>query len=127
MSNSSSQDPAEAVRQQQQQDARRLFGRLESLVIADLTIHYTLANSSVILPALLVRFIVLSVLFRLNSAKKWRVALGEEFLTEPLRRWLGIAQLEDLVNRATVDWIPPAVLLDTLSWSRPLRKGCSIS
>jgi hypothetical protein len=52
----------------------------------------------------------------LNSPKKWHAALREAFLSGPLRQWLGIEELADLAERATVDWIPPRILLDTLSW-----------
>ncbi len=113
---SPSPDPAQAVQRKQQLDAERLFQRLEQLQVADLTVNYTLEQSSVIIPGVLVRFFVLAVLFRLNSAKKWYAALGKHLLPEPLRRWLEIEGLADLAQRATVDWIPPAVLLDTLSW-----------
>jgi hypothetical protein len=54
----------------------------------------------VILPGVLIRLFVLAVLFRSNSPKKWRLALGEELLAEPLLQWLGIDQLEDLAERA---------------------------
>jgi len=116
MTNSPLRDPAEAVRQRQQQDAERLFGRLEQVQVPDLTINYTLVGSSVLLPGLLVRFLAASVLFRLNSAKKWRLVLNEQLLSEPLRRWLDIDKLADLMERATVGWLPARVFLDTLSW-----------
>ena len=93
MPNSSLRDPAEAVRQRQQQDAERLFERLEQVQVSDLTINSTLAGPSVILPGLLIRFVAASVLFRLNSAKKWRVVLHEQLLAESLRRWLDIEEL----------------------------------
>jgi hypothetical protein len=32
-----------------------------------------------------------------------------------VRRWLGIGELADFVEKATVDWIPPQVFMDTLS------------
>jgi hypothetical protein len=116
MSTSSLPDPAEAVRHKQRLDAECLFGRLEQIHLPDLTVNYTLENSSVTIPGLLVRFLTLAVLFRLNSPKKWQAALRRQLLSEPLRRWLGIEELADLADRATVDWIPPRILLDTLSW-----------
>jgi hypothetical protein len=57
-----------------------------------------------------------AVLFRLNSAKKWRLALEQKLLPEAVRRWLGIGELADFVEKATVDWIPPQVFMDTLTW-----------
>ncbi len=84
--------------------------------LADLTVNDTREQSSVIIPAVLIRFLVLASLFRLNSAKKWHTALDKQLLPEPLRQWLEIEGLADLTQQATVDWIPPAVLLDTLSW-----------
>jgi hypothetical protein len=116
MPESTPADPAEAVQNQQQRDARRLLERIGQLEFADLTVNYTLQKSSVVLPAVLLRFLTLAVLFRLNSAKKWRLALDGDFLPEPLRRWLGIQGLTDLVEQATVDWIPPRVFADVLSW-----------
>ena len=94
--------PAEAVQNQQQRDTQRLLERFEQLVVADLTVNYTLQKSSVVLPGVLLRFLTLAVLFRLNSAKKWRLALDDEFLPEPLRRWLGIQGLTDLVEQIRV-------------------------
>ncbi len=116
MSSSSGLDPAEAVRRKQRLDAECLFQRLEQIHLPDLTVNYTLENSSVGIPGVLVRFLTLSVLFRLNSPKKWHAALREPLLCEPLRRWLGFEELADLADQATVDWIPPRILLDTLSW-----------
>jgi len=116
MSSSSVPDPAEAVRRKQQLDAERLFERLQQIHLPDLTVNYTLENSSVTIPGLLVRLLTLSVLFRLNSPKKWHAALREQLLPESLRRWLGVEELTDLAERATLDWIEPRILLDTLSW-----------
>ena len=86
---------AEAIQRQQQKDAERLGERLEQIAPADLRISYTLGKSSVVLPGLLVRLITLAVLFRLNSAKKWRLALEEERLPEPVRRWLDVPELSE--------------------------------
>jgi hypothetical protein len=116
MSHSLPPDPAQAVQRKQQFDAQRLYQRLDQIEVADLTVNYTLEKSSVILPGVLIRFLALAVLFRLNSPKKWHAALHEPLLPEPFRRWLDIEELADLVDRGRVDWIPPKVLLDTFSW-----------
>lgn len=108
--------PAEDVQEQQQKDASRLMERLERVSVPDLTVSYTLEKSATVLPGLLTRFIAVAVLFRLNSAKKWRLALEQELLPEPMQRWLGIGELAELIEKATVDWIPPQVFIDTLSW-----------
>ena len=108
--------PAEAVQEQQQKDASRLMERLSQVSVPDLTVSYTLEKSAIILPGLLTRFIAVAVLFRLNSAKKWRLALEQELLPEPMKRWLGIGGLAELIDKATVDWIPPQVFMDALSW-----------
>ena len=86
MSNSSV-DPGQAVQRKQQLDAERLLDRLEQIQVQDLTIHYSLEASSVTLPGVLVRFLALAVLFRLNSAKKWHMVLRRELLPEPVRQW----------------------------------------
>jgi hypothetical protein len=96
-------EPAEAVADRQQQDAERLVGRLAEIRIADLPVHYTLQQSSVVLPGILVRLLALAVLFRLDSAKKWHLALHGKALPEPVRRWLGLEELTGLVDRAVVD------------------------
>ena len=70
--------PAEAVQKQQQKDADRLAERLGHVSVGDLTVSYTLEKSATVLPGLVVRFIAVAVLFRLNSAKKWRLALEQE-------------------------------------------------
>jgi len=115
MSNSSV-DPGQAVRDKQQRDAERLLNRLQQIQVSDLTIHYRLEESSVTLPGVLIRLLVVAVLFRLNSAKIWHLVLRRGLLPEPLRQWLGIESLADLVDQATVDWVPAKLLLDTLSW-----------
>ena len=109
-------DAAEAIQNQQQLDAERLLERLEQINLADLTVNYRLEKSSVVLPAVLVRLLTLAVLFRLNSPKKWRLALGKGLLPEPVRSWLGIQDLTDLIEQATVDWIPQRLFADALCW-----------
>ena len=116
MPDTSLTDPARAVQAKQQRDAESLFQRLNEIQVTDLTVNYTLEGSSVTLPAVLVRLVTLAVLFRLDSAKKWHAVLGQQILPEPLRKWLEIEDLSQLAERATVDWIPATVLLDTLSW-----------
>jgi len=115
MSNSSL-DSSEAVQHKQQLDAERLLDRLRQTQVQDVTISYSLEESSVTLPGVLIRFLVLAVLFRLDSAKKWHLALRRELLPEAVRHWLEIESLDDLVDRGGVDWIRPKILLDTLSW-----------
>jgi len=116
MPNRTRSDAAESIQKQQQLDADRLLERLEEICVADLTVNYRLERASVVLPAVLVRFLTLAVLFRLNSPKKWRLVLEQELLPEPARRWLGIDGLNDLIQRAAVDWIPLRLFADTLSW-----------
>ncbi len=82
----------------------------------DLTVRYSLAQSSVTLPSVLFRFLVLSVLFRLDSAKKWNSVLRRKLLPNALQQWLGIESLTDLVEQASVDWIPSRIFLETFSW-----------
>ena len=62
------------------------------------------------------RLLTLAVLFRLNSANKWHAVLRQKRLPEPLLTWLDIKDLAELAERATVDWMPAGVLLDTLAW-----------
>ena len=104
MSHTSQSGPAQAVQGQQQRDAETLFQRLRELEVTDLIVHYTLERSSVTLPAVLVRFVTLAVLFRLDSAKKWHAVLGPQILPEPLLKWLDIDNLAQLADRAKVAW-----------------------
>ena len=108
--------PAQAVQDKQQQDAKALFERLQQIEVTDLTVHYTLEHSAVTLPPVLIRLLTLAVLFRLNSANKWHAVLRQKLLPEPLQTWLEIDDLAELAERATVDWIPAGVLLDTRAW-----------
>ncbi len=108
--------PAQAVQDQLQQDAQALFQRLQPSELTDLTVHDTREHSALTLPAVLIRFLTLAALFRWNSAKKWHVALQRKLLPEPLPTWLDIEHLAELAERATVDWVPGGVLLDTLAW-----------
>lgn len=86
MSSSSVPDPAEAVRRKQQLDAERFFERLGQTHLPDLIVNYTLENSSVTIPGVLVRLLTFAVLFRLNSPKKWHVVLRERLLPESFHR-----------------------------------------
>jgi hypothetical protein len=113
---SPSVDPALAIQRQQQQNAEHLFQRLEQVQVQDLVVRYCLEQSSVTLPGMLVRFLSVAVLFRLDSMKKWHLVLHRQLLPEPLRKWLKIERLAEMADLATVDWIPPAILLDTLTW-----------
>ncbi len=67
--------------------------RLEQVSVPDPTVSYTLEKSATVLPGLLARFVAVAVLFRLNLAKKWRLALEQKVLAEAVRRWLGIGEL----------------------------------
>ncbi len=96
MPNPSQDDTAESIQKQQRLDADRLLERHETVHIVDLTVNYRLEESSVVNPALLDSLSGLGVLFRLNSPKKWRLALVQDFLPESARRWLGVAGLDDL-------------------------------
>ena len=109
-------DPALAVQRQQQQAAERLLQRLEEVQVHDLTLHYCAEHSHVVLPGVLIRFLVVAVLFRLNSMKQWHMALENGLLPEAVRTWLQVERLADMADRATVDWVPPKIFLDTLSW-----------
>ena len=109
-------DPARAVQDKQQQDAKALFERLQQIEVTDLNVPYSLGNSSVTLPAVLIRLLTLAVLFRLNSTHKWHAVFRQELLPQPLQTWLEIKDLAELAEQAKVNWIPAGVLLDTLAW-----------
>lgn len=109
-------DPALAVQRRQQQNAERLFQRLEQVQVHDLVVHYCLERSSITLPGVLIRFLAVAALFRLDSMRKWHMVLHQQLLPEPVRKWLKCERLTEMVELAAVDWIPPAILLDTLAW-----------
>lgn len=108
--------PALKIQRKQRGDAEHLLAQLEQLSIEDLPIHYRLESSSVVLPGALIRFLVVAVLFRLDSMKKWHLVLSRRLLPEAVRAWLEIEAVTEMAERATVDWVPPKVLLDVLSW-----------
>jgi len=116
MSASTLPESAEAVQKRQQEDAERLFERLNAIHVPDLTVNFTLQASSVVLPGVLIRFVALAVLLRLNSAKKWHVALQQKALPEPLRRWLGVEEMVAFIEQATVDWMPAKTFAQALTW-----------
>ncbi len=109
-------DPVRAVQVKQQQDAKALFERLQQIEVTDLNVPYSPEYSSVTLPAVLIRLLVLAVLFRLNSTHKWHAVFRQKLLPQPLQTWLDIKDLAELAEHATVNWIPAGVLLDTLAW-----------
>jgi len=94
-------DPAQAVQDKQQQDARELFERLQQIEVTDLTVHDTLEHSSVTLPAVLTGLLTLAVFFHLNSANKWHAVFRQKLFPEPLQTWLDIKDLAELAERAT--------------------------
>jgi len=116
MSASTLPESAEAVQKRQQEDAERLFERLNAIHVPDLTVNFTLQASSVVLPGVLIRFVALAVLLRLNSAKEWHVALQQKALPEPLRRWLGVEEMVAFIEQATVDWMPAKTFAQALTW-----------
>ena len=81
-----------------------MLERLEKINPADLTINYTLHRSSVVLPGILVRLLTLAVLFRLNSPGKWRLALEQKLLPEPIRH------AHRLANHARALGLPGATI-----------------
>jgi hypothetical protein len=109
-------DPAEEIRSKQQRDAARLLRRLEQIPVSDLSVYYRLEGSCATLPGTLIRFLVVAVLFRLDSAKKWHLVLSRKLLPGAVGSWLRVACLEEMAEHATVDWVPPQILLDALSW-----------
>ena len=109
-------DPAGEVQRKQQRDAARLLQRLERIPTPDLLIHYRLEGSAATLPGTLIRFLVVAALFRLDSAKKWRLAFARKLLPEAVARWLKVESVEEMAEHATVDWVPPQILSDALSW-----------
>ena len=84
--------------------------RLEALAI---TFSYRHATVSV--PGVLVGFAALSVVFGLDSPRKWRVALEEGWVPEALLDWVGVRGLEELAAQAEVGWVPPRRFVDALS------------
>jgi hypothetical protein len=109
-------DPALAIQGQQRRAAERLFQRLEQVQVQDLFLHYSLEQSCVTLPGALIRFLAVAVLLRLDSMKKWHWVLHKQLLPEPVQKWLKIESLAAMADQATVDWVPPRILLDTLTW-----------
>jgi hypothetical protein len=58
------------------------------------------------LPAVMVRFTILSVLLRLDDGKKWRVALERRWIPRELLDWLRLESLDGLGESCRAGWVP---------------------
>ena len=50
------------------------------------------------IPAVMIKFVVLAVLFHLNSARKWHAALKSCVVPQTLLNWLGVRSLDALTE-----------------------------
>ena len=92
-----------------------LLDRCKQTPIPDLPITFSHRDPTVCIPGVVIRFVALSVLLRLDRPHKWRVALERGWVPQGLVEWLGVSHLESLAEEARVDWLPYGVWMNALT------------
>ena len=105
----------QAVRKAQQKAADDALRRLTEVEVADLPVCYSLSRATPVITSLMVRWTVLSVLFHLDSARKWEAAFRGGYLPEECLDWLGVRSLEALAAGCHVDWVEHRLFVNRLS------------
>ena len=103
------------VKQALDMEAEDFLKRCVQAKVEDLPITFSLQHHPVTVPACLIRFAALSVLFRLDRAHKWQAALKHEWIPQALLDWLGVRGLDELAAETRLEWNPWKLLLDTLT------------
>lgn len=106
--------PHQTVQNVQRHVAEDFVRRCSQVEVHDISFCYALDQEPVSIPAVLVKFFVLSVLFRLDNPKKWNAAFEHRWIPEPLIHWLGVPSLQVLGVQARIDWVPPKLFLEAL-------------
>jgi len=103
------------VRETQRTEVANALERCSQIQIHDLPVTFSSRNATVTLPAVLVKFVTLSVLLRLDKPNKWQAALEEDWIPSPLFEWLGERTLGDLSEAIEVNPIPPNLFVQVLA------------
>jgi hypothetical protein len=106
--------PEQTVQAVQRRVAQDTLDRCAQTKVDDISFAYSLHHDPVSIPSVMLKFTVLSVLFRLNHPRKWQRALKEGWIPDELLQWLGVQSLEELAEQSEVGWIPPKLFLDAL-------------
>ena len=88
--------------------------RCSEAVVKDVSFTYALHRDPITIPAVVLKFLVICVLFKLDNPRKCRAAFENEWIPDAVLEWLGLARLEDLSSKARMGWVPPKLLLDVL-------------
>jgi len=89
--------------------------RWTEVEVADLPVCYSLSHATPVIPSLMVRCTVLSVLFQLDSPRKWEAAFRGGYLPEECLDWLGVRSVEALAAGCHVDWVEQRLFVNRLS------------
>ena len=89
--------------------------RCKETLIPHLPITFSHRDPTGCIPGVVIRFVALSVLLRLDRPHKWRVALERGRVPQRLVEWLGVSHLESLAEEARVDWLPYGVWMNALT------------
>lgn len=92
-----------------------MLRRFTQVEVADLPVGYSLSEATATIPSLMVRWTVLSVLFQLDSAKKWQAAFRGGYLPSESLDWLGARSLEALAAGCHIDWVECRLFVKRLS------------
>ena len=107
--------PPEAVQKAQRKVADDTLRRCSEVEITDLPVGYSLSSPTATIPSLMIRWTILSVLFQLNSARKWHAALERQRIPDALLDWLGARSLDALADGCRLDWVDRKLFVKTLS------------
>ena len=102
------------VEQARRLDADDFLQRCIKAEVQDLQITFSHRQDSVTLPASLMRFTTLSVLFGLDQPRKWHAAWTRNWLPHELWTWLGVHNLPQLAADTRLPWIPTQQFLEVV-------------
>ena len=105
---------SKTVQRVQRQVAEDSLRRCSQADVKDVSFTYSLDRDPVTIPAAVLKFVVLCVLFKLDNPRKCRAAFQNEWIPEAVLEWLVFSSLEELASNARMGWIPPKLLLDSL-------------
>jgi len=107
--------PSQAIQKAQRKVADEMLRRCTEVEVVDLPVGYSLSHANATIPSLMVRWAVLSVLFQLDSARKWQATFNGRYLPDECLDWLGVRSLEALAACCRIDWMERGLFAKTLS------------
>ena len=97
--------PQQTVQRVQRQVAEDFLRRCARADVRDSSFTYDLHHDSVSIPAVVLKFVVLSVMFKLDHPRKWRAAFEHGWIPEPLLAWLGVGSLQEMIEQVQMSWV----------------------